>query len=110
MSPQQGVAFFKEYEALAEKEKFAAGIGPAMLNAGDSEAEADLLANILAATKHICGSIVVAGEDGVRWKAVGAGARGIKKLEDETEHSHGKFNLGAIAMVPPLSSFFTASY
>jgi len=110
MSTQQAVAFFKEYDALAEREKFAAGIGPAMLNAGDSEAEADLLANILAATKHICGSIVVAGEDGVRWKAVGAAARAIKKLEDETEHSHGNFNLGAIAMVPPLSPFFTAAY
>ncbi|HMH81081.1 MAG TPA: DUF711 family protein, partial [Candidatus Acidoferrum sp.] len=110
MSTQQAVAFFKEYDALAEKEKFAAGIGPAMLNAGDSEAQADLLANILAATKHIRGSIVVAGEDGVRWKAVGAAARAIKRLEDETEHSQGNFNLGAIAMVPPLSPFFTAAY
>ena len=110
MSTQQAVAFFKEYDALAEKEKFAAGIGPAMLNAGDSEAEADLLANILAATKHICGSIVVAGEEGVRWKAVGAAARAMKKLEEETERSQGNFNLGAIAMVPPLSPFFTAAY
>jgi uncharacterized protein len=110
MTTQQAVAFFKEYDALAEKEKFAAGIGPAMLNAGDSEAQADLLAEILGATKHICGSIVVAGEDGVRWKAIGAAARAIKKLEEETEHSQGNFNLGAIAMVPPLSPFFTAAY
>ena len=110
MSTQQAVAFFKSYDALAEKEKFAAGIGPAMLNAGDSEAEADLLANILAATKNIRGSIVVAGEDGVRWKAIGAAARAIKKLEEETEHSQGNFNLGAIAMVPPMSPFFTAAY
>jgi len=110
MSTQQAVAFFKDYDALAEKEKFAAGIGPAMLNVGDSEAEADLLANILSATKHICGSIVVAGEDGVRWKAIGAAARAIKKLEAETEHSQGNFNLGAIAMVPPMSPFFTAAY
>ena len=110
MSTQQAVAFFKSYDALAEKEKFAAGIGPAMLNAGDNEAEADLLANILAATKNIRGSIVVAGEDGVRWKAIGAAARAIKKLEEETEHSQGNFNLGAIAMVPPMSPFFTAAY
>jgi uncharacterized protein (UPF0210 family) len=110
MSTQQAMAFFKEYDALAEKEKFAAGIGPAMLNADDSETQADLLANILSATKHIRGSIVVAGEDGVRWKAIGATARAIKKLEDETEHSQGNFNLGAIAMVPPLSPFFTAAY
>jgi uncharacterized protein (UPF0210 family) len=110
MTTQQALAFFKEYDALAEKEKFAAGIGPAMLNANDSEAQADLLANILSASKHLSGSIVVAGEDGVRWKAVGAAARAMKKLEEETEHSQGNFNLGAIAMVPPLSPFFTAAY
>ena len=110
MSTQQAVEFFKNYDALAEKEKFAPGIGPAMLNADDPEAQADLLANILAATKHIRGSIVIAGEDGVRWKAVGAAARAIKKLEEETEHSQGNFNLGAIAMVPPYSPFFTAAY
>src|SRR5437764_13935898 len=110
MSTQEAVAFFRQYDALAEKEKFAAGIGPAMLNSGDREAEADLLANIIAATKNIRGSIVVAGEDGVRWKAIGAAARAIKKLEEETEHSQGNFNLGAIAMVPPMSPFFTAAY
>jgi uncharacterized protein len=110
MTTQQAIAFFQKYDALAEKEKFAAGIGPAMLNANDPESQADLLANILAATKHIRGSIVIAGDDGVRWKAIGATARAIKKLEDETEHSQGNFNLGAIAMVPPYSPFFTAAY
>jgi len=110
MTTQQVVVFFQKYDALAEKEKFAAGIGPAMLNANDPESQADLLASILAATKHIRGSIVIAGEDGVRWKAIGAAARAIKKLEDETEHSQGNFNLGAIAVVPPYSPFFTAAY
>ena len=110
MTTEQAIAFFRQYDALAEKENFAAGIGPAMLNTNDSDAQADLLAEILAATKHIRGSIVIAGEDGVRWKAIGAAARAIKKLEDETEHSQGNFNLGSIAMVPPYSPFFTAAY
>jgi Uncharacterized conserved protein len=110
MTTQQAVAFFQKYDALAEKEKFAAGIGPAMLNADDPESQADLLASILAATKHLRGSIVIAGEDGVRWKAIGAAARAIKKIEEETEHSQGNFNLGAIAVVPPYSPFFTAAY
>ena len=110
MTTQQAIAFFQKYDALAEKEKFAAGIGPAMLNSGDPESQADLLANILAATKHIRGSIVIAAEDGIRWKAIGAAARAIKKLEDQTEHSQGNFNLGAIAVVPPYSPFFTAAY
>ena len=110
MTAEQVMAFFAQYDKLAEKENFAAGIGPAMLDANDSEGQADLLAGILAATKHIRGSIVIAGEDGVRWKAIGAAARAIKKLEVETAHSQGNFNLGAIAMVPPYSPFFTAAY
>jgi len=110
LTPQQAIAFFKDLDALAEKEKFAPGIGPAMLNADDAESQADLLADILANTKHIRGSIVIAGDDGVRWRAIGAAARAIKKLEDSTEHSQGNFNLGAIADVPPLSPFFTAAY
>jgi hypothetical protein len=81
-----------------------------MLNSDDPEAQAGLLADIIANTKHIRGSIVIAGEDGVRWRAIGAAARAIKKLEDTTEHSQGNFNLGAIADVPPLSPFFTAAY
>ena len=72
LTPQQTVAFFKDLDALAEKEKFAPGIGPAMLNADDPESQADLLADILANTKHIRGSIVIAGEDGVHWRAIGA--------------------------------------
>jgi hypothetical protein len=110
LTTQQAVAFFKAFDALAVKNDFAASIGPAMLNAGDSDAQADLLAEILSNTKQLNGSVVVAGEDGVRWGAVGAAARVMKKLEDTTEHSQGNFHFAAIAMVPPLGPFFPASY
>jgi uncharacterized protein (UPF0210 family) len=110
LTTEQAVAFFKEYDALATKEKFSASIGPAMLNAGDSEAQADLLSEILRNTKGINASLVVAGEDGVRWAAVGAAAQVIKKLEETTEHSQGNFHFAAIAMVPPLTPFFPAAY
>ncbi len=109
LTTQQAVAFFKEYDALAQKEKFAAAIGPAMLNAGDGAEQADLLTEILTNTKALNASLVVAGEDGVNWKAVGAAARVMKKLE-ETEHSQGNFRFAAIAMVKPLTPFFPAAY
>jgi hypothetical protein len=109
LTTEQALAFFKEYDALAQREKFAASIGPAMLNAGDSASQADLLAEILSNTKSLNGSLVVAGEDGVRWGAVGAAARVMKKLE-ETEHSQGNFKFAAIAMVKPLTPFFPAAY
>jgi len=108
LTAQQTVAFFKEYDALAQQEKFAASIGPAMLNV-DDPGWADVLAQILSNTKTLNASLVVAGEDGVRWSAVGAAARVMKKLE-ETEHSQGNFRFAAIAMVPPLTPFFPAAY
>jgi uncharacterized protein len=109
LTPEQALAFFKDYDALATKEKFAASIGPAMLNATDPLAQADLLADILKDTKSINASLVVADESGVRWAAVGAAARVMKRLE-ETEHSQANFKFAAIALVPPLTPFYPGSY
>ncbi len=110
LTNEQAIAFFKQLDALAEQQKFAMSIGPAMLNATDNASQADLLAEILSNTKKLNGTVVVAGEDGVRWGAVGAAARVMKKLEESTEHSQGNFRFAAIAMVPPLTPFFPAAY
>jgi uncharacterized protein (UPF0210 family) len=109
LTTEQALAFFRNYDAVAAQEKFDASIGPAMLNADDSDAQAGLLAEILANTKILNASLVVAGEDGVRWRAVGAAARVMKKLS-QTEHSQGNFKFSAIAMVPPLTPFYPGSY
>jgi uncharacterized protein len=109
LTTEQALAFFRNYDAVAQQEKFAASIGPAMLEADAPESQADLLAEILKNTKSLNASLVVAGEDGVRWRAVGAAARVMKKLED-TEHSQGNFRFAATAMVPPLTPFFPAAY
>jgi uncharacterized protein (UPF0210 family) len=110
LSTQQAIAFFKDLDVVAEKEKFSMSIGPAMLNAIDSDASANLVAEILKNTKGLNASLVVAGDDGVRWPAVGAAARVMKKLSETTEHSQGNFRFAAIAMVPPVTPFFPASY
>jgi hypothetical protein len=110
LTTEQAVEFFKQYDALAAQQEFAASIGPAMLNAGDSAAQAELLAEILSNTKSLNASLVVAGEEGVRWNAVGAAARVMKKLEATTEHSQGNFRFAAVAMVPPVTPFFPAAY
>jgi len=110
MNTQQAVAFFKQLDALAEQQRFALSIGPAMPNANDSASQADLLAEILINTKTLNASLTVAGEDGVRWGAVGAAARLMKKVEQATEHSQGNFRFAAVALVPPLTPFFPAAY
>jgi uncharacterized protein len=109
LTPEQALAFFKNYDALASQQKFAASIGPAMLNAGDPESQADLLVDVLKNTKSINASLVVADESGVRWPSVGAAARTMQKLA-ATEHSQANFKFSAIALVPPLTPFFPGSY
>ena len=109
LTTEQALAFFKDYDALAEQQKFAASIGPALLNADDPESQADLLVEVLKNTKSINASIVVADENGVRWPSVGAAARSMQKLA-ATEHSQGNFKFSAIALVPPLTPFFPGSY
>lgn len=110
LTTEQAVAFFKGYDALAAQEKFDAAIGPAMLNANDSEIQADVLAEILRNTKVLNGSLVVANSDGVHWGAVRAAARVMRKLSQTTEHGQGNFNFSALAMVPPLTPFYPGSY
>jgi uncharacterized protein (UPF0210 family) len=109
LTAEQALAFFKNYDALATEQKFAASIGPAMLNAGDPESQADLVVDILKNTTSINASLVVADENGVRWPSVGAAARTIQKLA-ATEHSQANFKFSAIAFVPPLTPFFPGSY
>jgi uncharacterized protein len=109
LTAEQALAFFKDYDALAAKDKFIASIGLAMLNASDPESQADLLVDVLKNTKSINASLVVADEDGVRWPSVGAAARAMLKLS-ATEHSQANFSFAAIALVPPLTPFFPASY
>jgi len=109
ISNEQALAFFRNYDAMAQQQGFAASIGPAMFKTGDSPAQADLLVEILKNTKELNASLTVAGDDGVRWQAVGAAARVMKALE-ETEHSQGNFRFAATAMVPPLTPFFPAAY
>jgi uncharacterized protein (UPF0210 family) len=110
MSDDEALSFFRDYDALAEKEGFDASIGPAIMRDSDDPSLAVLLAKILPRTKILNSSIVVAGEDGIHWKSVGAAARLVKQLSATTEHSQGNFRFSAIAMVPPLTPFYPGSY
>lgn len=110
MSDDEAVSFFRDYDTLAAQGGFDASIGPALMRDSDDPSLAVLLAKILQRTKILNSSIVVAGEDGVHWKSVGAAARLVKQLSATTEHSQGNFRFSAIAMVPPLTPFYPGSY
>jgi hypothetical protein len=110
MSKQAILAFFHDLDNLAKQENILIGIGPAMMSEKDDPAEAQLLAEVLSLTSNLRGTIVVAGDDGVHWKAVRAAAEVVKYLEDHTDHSIGTFYFAAIANVPAYSTFYPASY
>ncbi|MFZ0519870.1 MAG: DUF711 family protein [Candidatus Acidiferrales bacterium] len=110
LSDDQVLAFFHDYDALAVKEGFDAAIGPAMSKDADDTHEAELLGKIIAQSKILEGSVSIAGEDGIHWRAIHAAAGVIKYLEANTPHSQGNFDFTAAAWVPSGTPFYPASY
>src|SRR5579864_6462197 len=110
MSTADALAFFRAYDALAVKENFDASIGPAMTKDSDDPRNAVLLAQIIANSKILEGSVSIAGEDGIHWKSIHATAGVIQYLAAHTAHSQGNFNFTAAALVPPNTPFYPASF
>jgi hypothetical protein len=110
LTPEQALAFFHEYDALAQKEGFTPDIGPAMMKDGDDPAQADLLAQVIATTQSINGFVVIADDSGIHWKAIQAAARINKYLEEHTTHSEGNFRFASGAFPPVIAPFYPVSY
>lgn len=110
LSPKDALAFFRAYDALAQKEGFDAAIGPAMVRNDDDPAAAELLVDVLLETKTLNASLSVAAEDGVHWKSVRAAARVIKRLSQASPRGQANFNFAATAMVPSNTPFFPAAH
>ncbi|MGH9777718.1 MAG: DUF711 family protein [Candidatus Acidiferrales bacterium] len=109
LSPEEALVFFREYDALAQKEDFAPAIGPALLGGEDDRRQVELLREILLHT-NLNASLTVAGEDGVRWKSVHAAAGLIKHWSEHSPGGIANFNFAATAMVPPHTPFFPGAY
>jgi len=110
MTKKDALTFFHDFDELAKRENILIGIGPALMTEKDDPAQAQLLAEILSETSSMRGTIVVAGADGIHWKAVHASAEVMKYLEEHTDHSIGNFYFAAIANVPAYAPFYPASY
>ena len=110
MSDDAALAFFRNLDDLAKQEDVSISIGTVLQKNDDDPALADQLGIILGSTNHLYGSVVVAGSDGVHWKAVHAAAGVIKYLEDHTDKGIGNFRFAAIANVPAYTPFYPASY
>jgi uncharacterized protein (UPF0210 family) len=110
LSGDQQLAFFRSLDDLAQKQGFIASIGPAMLSDSDDRGLADLLAEVLASSKNLSGSIVIAGQDGLHWNAIAAAARTIQYLGTHSPNGQANFNFAATAMLPAYGPFLPGSY
>src|SRR5579864_7596712 len=110
LSDEQALAFFKQYDDLAQKYGFDASIGTATQSADDDPREAHLPAKIIASTKILEGSVVIADDNGIRWDAIPSAAAVIHYLADNSRNGLGNFRFAAIAMIPPNTPFYPASY
>ena len=110
LSREEMLAFFRSLDELAQKQAFIASIGPAMLSDSDDTALAGLLAEVLANSKNLSGSIVIAGQDGLHWKSISAAARTIQYLAAHSPGGQANFNFAATAMLPPYGPFFPGAY
>jgi hypothetical protein len=68
-----------------------------------------LLAQVLASTSRLYGSIVV-GSANVHWKSVHAASGVIKYLEENTLQSLGNFRFAALSNVPAYTPFYPGSF
>lgn len=110
LSEEKALAFLKTLDDLSVKEKFLPNIGPAMRSDGDDQKNVDILKKALSTLPNIEGSIIVAGDDGIHWKAVRATASLVKYVADNSPRSQGTFNFTATAMLAPYGPFFPGSY
>lgn len=110
LTDDEALRFWRDYDAIAEKEGFDTAIGPAVFSDADDLRRIEFLGEILRATKIINGSVIVADESGIHWNAVHASARLMKLLSETTAHSLGNFRFSATALLPADTPFYPGSF
>jgi uncharacterized protein (UPF0210 family) len=109
MPAADAVEFLRRIDGLAARLQFTGNIGAAMLGDGDDAAPLDVLAKTLAATR-LNSSLVIAGEDGIHWRAVREAAKLVKSVAARSPNGRGNLNFAAIAMVNPYGPFYPGAY
>jgi hypothetical protein len=111
LSHNEVISYYADLAALAKKTGVPIAIGPPFLHSVEIDSSTvDLYAEILVQHPELFGSLIVADENGVNWKAVRAAAHIIKNLEERTPLSQGNSSFAAAAEVPEFGPFYPASY
>jgi uncharacterized protein len=109
MPRAEAVAFVRKYGELAQKLGATANLGALLVDENESREAVDAAIEVLASTK-INGSLIIASENGIRWKSVREAARVIKAVAAQSSNGGGNFNFAATAMVKPYGPFYPGSY
>jgi uncharacterized protein (UPF0210 family) len=110
LAEEQALAFLKSFDALAQKESFAANVGPAMMHDADDPATMHLLAQALSTLTNINASAIIAAADGIHWKTIRESAKLVRYVTDHSPRSEGNFQFTATAMLKPLGPFYPGTY
>jgi uncharacterized protein (UPF0210 family) len=109
MSHDGALGLLHKLNDLSASAGFSLNIGAAMVNDNDDASLNGLLAEALSTGKTNA-SLVIAGEDGIHWRALGEAAKVIHELARLSAHGEGNFNFAATAMVKPLGPFYPGAY
>ena len=109
MKRDEALTFLHKLDELSTRLRFAPNIGAAMMADGDDASTLDLAAAALAQTR-LNASLVIAGEDGIHWRAIREAAKLIKAVSLSSPHGRGNFNFAATAMVSPYGPFYPGAW
>ena len=109
MSHADAVALLRKYGEVAAKLGVTPNLGAVMVEDGEDRFAVDVAIDVFASTK-INGSLVIAAENGIHWKALREAARVIKTVAAKSPNGGGNFNFAASAMIKPYTPFYPAAY
>jgi uncharacterized protein (UPF0210 family) len=109
MSHADALAMLKKYGELAGKLGFTPNMGAILTDGEEDHVAVDLAIDALAST-NINGSMVVASETGIHWKAIHEAARLVKAVEAKSINGAGNLNFATAAMIKPYTPFYPASW
>ncbi len=109
MSHEDAIALSRKLREAATQGHSALNIGPAMIHDDDDPANAALLADIMAQVS-VNANLIIAGDDGIHWRAMHQAAQLIKTLSERSPHGDANFSFAAIAMMKPYGPYYPGSY
>jgi uncharacterized protein len=109
MSHADAVALVRRFGDLGAKLGFSPNLGAVMLDEDEDRFAVDVAIDVFATTK-VNGSLLIAAENGIHWKAVREAARVIKTVAAKSPNGGGNFNFAATAMVKQYGPFYPGAY